>query len=108
MLKPFDQLHPLSVDDVIVPYKNLNNLIGGALNGSLCQPNKTHIVGTANLQTYNVTSMRAIYDLYNRKISQHPELGGTRVLVEGYAVQGVRSFKSEDSAFPFRDDYILT
>ena len=108
VLKPFDQLRPLSVDDLRIPYKDINTPIGGAVDGSLCEPNKTHVIGTANLQTYNVTSMRAIYDLYNQKISQYPELGGTRVLVEGYAVQGVRSFKSEDSAFPFRDDYILT
>ncbi|KAK3178716.1 hypothetical protein OEA41_000853 [Lepraria neglecta] len=107
-LKPFDQLRPLSVDEVNVPYKVINDQIGGAVNGSLCEPNKTHILGTANLQTYNVTAMRAIYDLYNQKISQHPELGGTRVLVEGYAVQGVHSFKSDDSAFPLRDDNILT
>lgn len=51
--------------------------------------------------------LRAIYDLYNQKISQHPELGSTRVLVEGYAVQGVHSFNSDDSAFPLRDDNIL-
>lgn len=108
MLKPFDQLRPLSVDDSIMPYKDLDTPIGGAINGSLCEPNKTHVLGTANLQTYNVTSMRAIYDLYNQRISQHPELGGTRVLVEGYAVKGVRSFKSEDSAYPFRDENILT
>ena len=108
MLEPFDQLRPLSVDEANVPYKVINDLIGGAVNGSLCEPNKTHILGTANLQTYNVTAMRAIYDLYNAKISEHPELGNTRVLVEGYAVQGVRSFKSNDSAFPFRDDNILT
>ncbi|KAL9639612.1 MAG: hypothetical protein Q9204_001022 [Flavoplaca sp. TL-2023a] len=52
--------------------------------------------------------MRAIYDLYNEKIRQHPILGGTRVVLEGYAVQGVKSFPSGDSAFPFRDENILT
>ncbi|KAL8731367.1 MAG: hypothetical protein Q9166_003459 [cf. Caloplaca sp. 2 TL-2023] len=107
-LKPFDQLQPLSVDDLNIPYTSINTPIGGAVDSSLCEPNKTHIIGTANLQTYNVTTQRAIYDLYNQKIGQHPELGGTRVLVEGYAVKGVKSFKSEDSAFPLRDDNILT
>lgn len=107
-LQPFDQLQPLSVDDVNIPYAEINNPIGGAINGSLCEPNKAHVIGTANLQVYNVTAQRAIYDLYNRNVQEHPELGGTRVLVEGYAVQGVKSFKSEDSAFPLRDDNILT
>lgn len=107
-LKPFDQLQPLSVTDVNIPYTEINTPIGGAINSSLCEPNKSHVIGTANLQTYNVTAQRAIYDLYNQNIRQHPELGGTRVLVEGYAVKGVKSFKSEDSAFPLRDDNILT
>ncbi|KAI1405306.1 hypothetical protein F4819DRAFT_501953 [Hypoxylon fuscum] len=107
-LKPFDNLQPLSVEEVNVPYKTINDQVGGAVDSYLCEPNKTHIIGTANLQTYNVTSMRAIYDLYNQKISQHPSLGKTRVLVEGYSVKGVRSFKSDDSAYPLRDENILT
>ena len=49
--------------EVSVPYKLVNDQIGGAVNDSLCEPNKTHVLGTANLQTYNVTAMRAIYDL---------------------------------------------
>ncbi|KAI4118629.1 MAG: hypothetical protein LQ345_001358 [Seirophora villosa] len=107
-LKPFDQLQPLSVDDVDTPYRDINTPIAGALNGSLCEPNKSHIIGTANLQVYNITTQRAIYDLYNQNIRQHPELGDTRVLVEGYAVKGVKSFRPEDSAVPVRDDNILT
>ncbi|TGJ78772.1 hypothetical protein E0Z10_g9992 [Xylaria hypoxylon] len=107
-LKPFDELQPLTADEVSIPYTAINDQIGGAVDGALCEPNKTHIIGTAGLQTYNVTTMRAIYDLYTEKINQHPELGATRVFVEGYSVQGVRSFNSDDSAFPLRDDNILT
>lgn len=98
----------MSVSELSVPYNVINNQIGGAVNGSLCEPNKTHIIGTANLQVFNVTAMRAIYDLYNQKINQHPELSDTRVLVEGYAVKGVQSFASNDSAYPIRDENILT
>ncbi|KAI4221770.1 MAG: hypothetical protein LQ349_007769, partial [Xanthoria aureola] len=107
-LKPFDRLQPLSIDDIDTPYRDINTPIAGALNGSLCEPNKSYIIGTANLQVYNVTTQRAIYDLYNQNIRQHPELGDTRVLVEGYAVKGVKSFRPEDSAVPVRDDNILT
>ena len=69
LLKPFDQLGPLSVSEVNVPYKVINDQIGGAVDDLLYEPNKTHIVGTAGLQVYNTTAMRAIYDLYNRKMS---------------------------------------
>lgn len=106
-LKPFDQLSPLSVSEVNVGYNVIFGQLGGSLNGALCEPNKTHIVGTAYLQVYNITTMRAIYDLYNQKIRQNPRLGGTRVAMEGYGMQGVKSFKSSDSAYPFRSENIL-
>lgn len=96
------------MDVVNVPYRDINQYVGGAIDGWLCEGNKTHVIGTANLQTFNKTAMRAIYDLYNQKIRQHPRLGGTRVLVEGYSVQGVLSHRSEDSAFAQRKEYILT
>lgn len=108
ILKPFDELKPVSVDRVNTPYRVINEFVGGSIDGWLCEPNKTHILGTANLQTYNRTAMRAIYDLYNHKIRQHPRLGGTRVLVEGYSVQGVINHRDEDSAFAQRHEYILT
>ncbi|KAI4282898.1 MAG: hypothetical protein L6R38_002592 [Xanthoria sp. 2 TBL-2021] len=98
----------LVTDDIDIPYRDINTPIGGTFNSSLCEPNKSPLVGNANLQVYNVTAQRAIYALYNQNIRQHPELGGTRVLVEGYAVRGVKSFKSEDSAFSLRDGNILT
>lgn len=83
--------------------------MGGSVDGYNCEPNKTHIVGTSGLETYNVTSMRAIYDLYNEKISREPELANkARLIVEGYAVQGVRSFNSDESAYALRNDNILT
>ncbi|KAK3293715.1 uncharacterized protein B0H64DRAFT_364517 [Chaetomium fimeti] len=108
VLKPFDDLGPLSVDVVNVPYRVVNEYVGGGMEGRLCEGNKTHVIGTANLQTYNKTSMRAIYDLYNERIRQHPRLGDTRVLVEGYSVEGVLSHRSEDSAYALRDEHILT
>ncbi|KAH6848033.1 hypothetical protein B0I37DRAFT_376488 [Chaetomium sp. MPI-CAGE-AT-0009] len=107
-LKPFDNLGPLSVDVVNVPYSVVNEYVGGGMEDRLCEGNKTHVIGTANLQTYNTTSMRAIYDLFNKRIRQHPRLGATRVLVEGYSVEGVLSRRSEDSAYALRDEHILT
>jgi hypothetical protein len=107
-LEPFDDLGPLSVNTANVPYTALNNQIGAGVNDPVCEPNRTHIIGTAGLEVYNITAMRAIYDLYNEKVNQHPRLGNTRVLLESYAVQAMQNFNSDNSAFPFRDDSILT
>jgi len=107
LLAPFDQLDPASMIDGNIPYKEVNDAMGGGVNSTLCAPNRTHIVGTAGLQVYNVTTERQIYDLFNSSVAEHPELGGTRVLHEGYAVQGVRDIPSADSAYPLRDDFLL-
>ena len=107
-LEPFDSLSPLSIGEATVPYRTINDEVGGALNGSLCEPNKTHTLGTANLLDFNVTAERAIYDLYNRKVNEHPELGNTRILHECYAMQGVQALPAEDSAYPYREENILT
>lgn len=98
----------MSVQDNTTTYRTINDLVGGAIDGWLCEANKTHILGTANLQNYNVTTSRAIYDLYTEKVRQHPELGGTRVLHESYSVAGVTSFADEDSAYSQRDEHLLT
>lgn len=78
------------------------------MNDPLCTSGKTHITTTAGLQVYNITAQRQIYELYNQKVAEHPELGGTRVVMEGYSVEGVRDFNADLSAFPHRDEYLLT
>lgn len=105
---PFDALDHVSRIEGNIPYKLINDAMGGGVNSSLCAPNATHVVGTAGLQVYNLTAEQQIYNLYNSKIAQHPELGDTRVLHEGYAVKGVRKVNPRDSAYPLRDDHILT
>lgn len=107
-MAPFDALGPLAVQDNTTTYYNIDDFTYGSVDGPLCTPNKTHIIGTANLQTYNVTAMRAIYNLYGEKLRQHPELNQTRVLHEGYSMAGVKSFPSNGSAYPQRDENILT
>ncbi|KAI1209139.1 uncharacterized protein F4807DRAFT_467786 [Annulohypoxylon truncatum] len=107
LFKPFDSLGAASLTGGNIPYIEINDVLGGGLNSTLCTPNQTHVVGTAGLQVYNITTERQIYDLYNRKVAEHPELGSTRVVHEGYAVEGVRKIPAEDSAYPLRDDYLL-
>ncbi|KAI1490987.1 hypothetical protein F5X96DRAFT_509465 [Biscogniauxia mediterranea] len=107
LFEPFDQLEPASMVDGTIPYEQINDAMGGGVDSPLCMPNRTHFVGTAGLQVYNVTAERQIYDLFNSKVAEHPELGSTRVLHEGYAVAGVRAINPDDSAYPLRDDYLL-
>ncbi|KAI1407923.1 hypothetical protein F5Y13DRAFT_183040 [Hypoxylon sp. FL1857] len=107
LLSPFDLLDPVSVQEDSVPYTEVSDAVASGLTSELCAPNRTHIIGTAGLQVYNITTQRLIYDSFNKRVAQHPELANTRVVHEGYSVEAVRNGKSDNSAFPLRNDYLL-
>lgn len=73
----------------------------------LCAANKTHIISTAGLQVYSVTAQRQVYDLFNRQVARYPEHGITRVVHEGYSVEGVRHVNADESAYPLRHNNLL-
>ncbi|VBB79782.1 Putative dehydrogenase [Podospora comata] len=106
-LSPFDALGPVAVDEGNVPFTSISDILISGLESDLCAPSKVHITGTAGLQVYNVTVQRQLYDLYNKKVAKEPLLSGTKLVHEGYAVEGVLRGKPEDSAFPLRDDNLL-
>ena len=107
LLNPFNDLAAVSVSDGNVPFTAISDILISGLESDLCAPGKLHITGTAGLQEYNVTAQRQLYDLYNKKVAEQPLLASTKLVHEGYAVEGVLKPKSEDSAFPLRDDYLL-
>ncbi|KAF2966064.1 hypothetical protein GQX73_g7514 [Xylaria multiplex] len=107
-LKPFKKLHYVLKQNENAPYTQITNIIESGLDSILCAPNQTHITTTTGLQVFNVTAQRQIYDLFNSKIAEHPELSGTRVTTEAYSVQGVTKNKGRKSSFSQRDEYILT
>lgn len=97
----------MAVDEGNVPFTSISDILISGLESDLCAPSKVHITGTAGLQVYNVTVQRQLYDLYNKKVAKEPLLSGTKLVHEGYAVEGVLRGKPEDSAFPLRDDNLL-
>lgn len=90
-----------------VPFPKVADVAFSGVDSPLCAPNQTHIVGTAGLQVYNVTTQRAIYELFNENLVKHPELIDTKIVHEGYSVEGVTKHDHAASSFPLRDDYLL-
>ena len=66
-----------------------------------------HIIATTSLQAYNVTAQCQIYDLFNQRVAEQPELGTTRLVHEGYSLEGVRSIDPDRSAYALRNDHLL-
>lgn len=106
-MKSFNAIGAVWQESGNVPLPEMATIQKTGMNDPLCAPGKTHIMSTAGLQVYNVTTQRQIYDLFNQKVAQYPELGDTWVLHEGYSVEAVRAVDPAVSAYALRDDYLL-
>jgi hypothetical protein len=73
----------------------------------MCDHGVNHIVGTAGTQLYNITTQRAVFELFREKIAEHPGLVATYVVMEAYSLGAVLAKDPDSSAFPMRDDYLL-
>ncbi|KAI1734955.1 putative FAD-dependent oxygenase [Xylaria scruposa] len=105
---PFHELGPTTTDAGSGTYLDVPRWIGWDNNAAPCQHS-----GLANtrypvdIQSYNVQSMRKVYDLFANVTKKTPELNGSHFLFEGYPLKGVKAVPSESTAYPFRDDNLL-
>ncbi|KAK3394077.1 hypothetical protein B0H63DRAFT_532083 [Podospora didyma] len=107
LLAPFNQLNGIS-QNVTAPYPQIIEAFGVGMESSLCEKDKVHITSAAGLQVFNITAQRQMYDLFNQNLALHPEFGNTVIRMEVYGAEGVRNQDPGKSAYPHRDDYILT
>lgn len=107
VLGPFDNLVALSTNEQSLLYPDLPDALGSGLSSEMCTAGRMHIVSTAGLLRFNVTAQREIYNLFNQKVAQHPELGDTRVLHEGYSVAAVQKIPSDASSYAYREENLL-
>ncbi|KAM0447700.1 hypothetical protein ACHAO4_008841 [Trichoderma viride] len=107
LLAPFNAIPAISSAMGDVDYADLLVAQGTDSNSASCQPGP-FVGSSAWLQTYNVTSQRQIYDLFNGKIAQNPGLAaGARVFLEGYSTLATQAIDPSASAYPHRDEYLL-
>ncbi|KAG5762394.1 hypothetical protein H9Q72_009494 [Fusarium xylarioides] len=107
VLSPFDDLGALSTHEESLYYPQLFDALGSGMISDMCQPGRAHIVSTAGLLQFNVTAQRKIYNLFNQKVAQRPELNQTRVLHEGYSVTKVQSVPYNASSYVYREENLL-
>jgi hypothetical protein len=60
-----------------------------------------------DIKSYNIQSMRKVYDTFADVTQKTPELNGSFFLFEGYSLKGVKDVPRDSTAFAFRDDNIL-
>ncbi|KAI0532242.1 hypothetical protein GGR58DRAFT_523389 [Xylaria digitata] len=104
LLAPFNKIGAAWDESGDVPYSQIPDVQGTGLNGPLCVNNMTHITSTANLQVFNVTIERQIYETYVKWVKKYPEFNTAEITHEGYSNKAIRNFNPDDSAFPSRYD----
>ncbi|OAG01217.1 FAD-binding domain-containing protein [Paraphaeosphaeria sporulosa] len=108
VVAPFLALGPVSTFSGSGDYPALPSWIGWGNNAATCQHS-----GLANtrfpieLQHYNITAQRSMYNLLSNTLNEIPALNRSVVLLEGYSQQGVKAFSSKESAYPFRGSNLL-
>ncbi|KAL7931836.1 hypothetical protein V8C35DRAFT_329200 [Trichoderma chlorosporum] len=107
LLAPFNAIPAISSTKGDVSYSDLLVAQQTDINSSSCS-SQPYVGSTAWLQTYNVTSQREVYNLFNTQIAQNPGLAsGARVFFEGYSTKATQMIDSSSSSYPHRDEYLL-
>ncbi|KAI0532994.1 hypothetical protein GGR58DRAFT_522206 [Xylaria digitata] len=66
-----------------------------------------YIGASANLQTYNVTAQRQLYNLFVKNAALEPEIGAVaRLYYEGFSSLGSQAIDAASTAYPHRDEYL--
>ncbi|ORY63307.1 uncharacterized protein BCR38DRAFT_475286 [Pseudomassariella vexata] len=103
----FKAFGPVSVEEGEAPYSQIANASGTDVDDPLCSHGTQRMQFAADLTTYNITTNRAVFELYKEKTVAQPLFRGTIVVFESYSLQGVQSVPSENTAYPHRDDNII-
>jgi hypothetical protein len=106
-LEPFDKLGPANVREGNFPYPQIPPIEGTSAQDPICGKGLQHMQFDAGLQVYNITTQRAIFDLFAEKIKHDPSLVYSFVVMEGYSVNGVDMADPASSSFALRDDKLL-
>ncbi|KAL7802203.1 Glucooligosaccharide oxidase [Trichoderma aethiopicum] len=107
LLAPFNAIPAISSTKDDVSYPDLLVAQQTDINSASCS-SQPYVGSTTWLQTYNVSSQREIYNLFNKKIAQNPGLApGARVFFEGYSSKATQAIDPGSSSYPHRDEYLL-
>jgi hypothetical protein len=79
----------------------------GASDPTACS--SSPLIGSSGLlQTWNVTSQREIYNLFNKKAVEQPDLAANaRVFYECYSTLKTQAIDPASSAYPHRDEFLV-
>ncbi|KAF5968611.1 6-hydroxy-D-nicotine oxidase [Fusarium bulbicola] len=103
ILRPFNAIDAIKDEMGDVPYPEIpvrqNTDISNCVSARFS-------LASVMLQTWNITTERALYNHFMRNVALYPDLAVTaRLYYEGYAHRGVQAVDSASTAYPHRDEY---
>ncbi|KAI1470392.1 FAD-binding domain-containing protein [Daldinia caldariorum] len=102
VLRPFNKISAVHEEMGDVSYPEIVNPQNTGMASCGSAP---YAISTILLQTYNITTERKVYDLFNKNAALYPELGeASRLFYEGYAVKGMQAVDPASTAYPHRDE----
>lgn len=108
LLAPFDNIEPISVEAGQVPFTEVADVCGMGEDSWLCDYGLVHMHYSAGLRVWNITAQRQIYNLFNQKLAERPQVfSRSAVVMEDYSHEGVVSIHPSSSAYPWRDRSLL-
>ena len=102
LLQPFNAIGATSEVVRDVPYPEVAKLQGTGETNATCTDGP-FILSSNLLFRYNVRTQRQLYNQFNQKLSQYPELGlAARLAHEGYANKAVQAIPYDSTTYPHR------
>lgn len=105
--EPFKVLHPVSSVEGEVPYVQIAKATGTDVDDAACDRGKEYFLHAADLVTYNVSTNRAIFELFKNMTMTYPEYQESAVMFESYSQQGLKAVDPNSTAFPNRGSNII-
>ncbi|KAF5975008.1 fad binding domain-containing protein [Fusarium coicis] len=103
LLRPFNAIDAIKDEMGDVPYPEIPVRQNTDLSNCI---SARFSLASVMLQTWNITTERALYNHFMRNVALYPDLAVTaRLYYEGYAHKGVQAVDSASTAYPHRDEY---
>lgn len=104
---PFLTLNPVVATNVTVPYTGVAHASGSGVEDPVCAKGLSWKLFPVGLQVYNITTNRAIYNIYSKMVRENPEFNNSVVQFEGYSMQAVKAVDPASTAYAHRADNLL-
>ena len=81
--------------------------MGTGIIDEVCQRGTSDHLVPIVIQSYNITTNRAVYSLYKKMVNKYLAISASMVQFEGYPQEAVQAVEPDSTAYAHREDYVL-